>query len=267
SVASFVAAFIDIRCPKTAASNGRARLASGLVAGSLTHLTVLDGGRERGGVVRPDESWAAAARRTAPNVTGHLGPLDLSGEIKRFQIDHDLRVSLRAMMRGDLPDVARWWSWERVRTWFDTDGEPDITTVTARYGPRLDGIAPTRMWVVEVNDRAAGFCQGYRVRDYPEYAVLTPDPDAGRWTTRSATSGSPIVGSAPGCCGCGWPVRAGGSPTSGRTSPRPTTATEPRSGSWKRWASSVEPGSTSRAGTGSVSTHVGCTLDVGAVIG
>jgi aminoglycoside 6'-N-acetyltransferase len=139
---------------------------------------VLDGGRELGGIVQAGESWAGAARRTAASVSGDPVPLDLSGEIKRFQIDRDLRVSLRAMTRDDLPDVARWRSSPRVRTWFDTDSEPDLASVTARYGPRIDGMTPTRMWVVEVQGRSVGFCQDYRVRDYPEYAVLTPDPDA-----------------------------------------------------------------------------------------
>ena len=130
----------------------------------VTHLTVLDRGHELSGVVRPGESWAAAARRTAGSMTGEPVPLDLSGEIKRFQIDHDLRVVLRAMTRGDLPDVARWRSSDHVRRWFSADGPPDLDTVTERYGPGIDGMSPTRMWVVEVNGRSVGFCQDYRIR-------------------------------------------------------------------------------------------------------
>ena len=34
------------------------------------------------------------------------------------------------------------------------------------------------MWVVEVNGRSVGFVQDYRIRDYPGFALLTPDPDA-----------------------------------------------------------------------------------------
>jgi aminoglycoside 6'-N-acetyltransferase len=166
------------RCPDIAALNGGIRLASGSVPGPQTQLSVLDRDRELRGVVRAGESWAAAARRTAASVGGDPVPLDLSGAVKRFRIDHDLRVSLRAMTRGDLPDVARWRSSERLRKWFAADGEPDLESVTARYGPRIDGMTPTRMWVVEVNGRSVGFCQDYRVRDHPEYAVLTPDPDA-----------------------------------------------------------------------------------------
>ena len=133
----------------------------------VTRVTVLDRGHELSGVVRPGESWAAAARRTAASITGEPVPLDLSGEVKRFQIDHDLRVALRAMTRGDLPDVARWRRSDHVRRWFAADGEPDLETVTEKYGPRIDGMSPTRMWVVEANGRSVGFCQDYRVRDYP----------------------------------------------------------------------------------------------------
>jgi len=128
--------------------------------------------------VRAGESWAAAARRTAASHTGEPVPLDLSGEVKKFTIEHDLKVTLRAMGRGDLPDVARWRASEHVRQWWSEDGDPDLESVTEKYGPRIDGMSPTRMWVVEANGRSVGFCQDYRLRDYPDYAVLTPDPDA-----------------------------------------------------------------------------------------
>ena len=133
----------------------------------VTHVTVLDRGHELSGIVRPGESWAAAARRTAASLTGEPVPLDLSGEVKRFQIDHDLRVGLRAMTRGDLPDVTRWRGAEHVRRWYVADGEPNLENVTERYGPRIDGMSPTRMWIVEANGRSVGFVQDYRVSDYP----------------------------------------------------------------------------------------------------
>jgi RimJ/RimL family protein N-acetyltransferase len=34
------------------------------------------------------------------------------------------------------------------------------------------------MWVVEVNGRSVGFVQDYRIRDFPEFALLAPDPGA-----------------------------------------------------------------------------------------
>ncbi len=142
------------------------------------HLTVTDRGHELSGVVRPGESWLAAARRTCASLHVDPTPLDLSGEVKQFQVDHDRKVTLRAMGRGDLPDMARWRSHDHVARWWDADGEPTLEAVTAHYGPAIDGMEPTRMWVAEVNGRSVGFCQDYRIRDHPDFAALVPDPDA-----------------------------------------------------------------------------------------
>jgi aminoglycoside 6'-N-acetyltransferase len=128
--------------------------------------------------VHEDESWAAAARRTVASLHVEPVPVDLSGEPKQFVVDHDNRVAVRAMTRGDLSDVTRWRQTEHLHRWWASDGEPTLERVAAQYGPSIDGMTPTRMWVAEVNGRSVGFLQDYRVGDYPEYAVLGPDPDA-----------------------------------------------------------------------------------------
>jgi aminoglycoside 6'-N-acetyltransferase len=143
-----------------------------------THLTVRDRGRELSGVVRDGESWAAAAKRTCASLTHEPVPVDLSGEVKVFAIDHDSTVTVRAMTRGDLRDVVRWRQAAHVRKWWVSDGEPTEDRLLAQYGPDVDGMTPTRMWVVEVNGRSIGFVQDYRLSDYPDFAVLTPDPAA-----------------------------------------------------------------------------------------
>jgi aminoglycoside 6'-N-acetyltransferase len=111
-------------------------------------------------------------------VHGEPVPVDLSAAVKQFVVDHDSRVTIRAMGRGDLRDVTRWRQSEHVRRWWASDGEPTAEAVEARYGPSIDGMSPTRMWVAEVNGRSVGFVQDYRIGDYPDYAVLGPDPDA-----------------------------------------------------------------------------------------
>jgi len=148
------------------------------MAGAPVHLVVHERGSVLEGVVRPGESWAEAARRTCTGLRAEPVALDLSGEVKRFVVDRDRVVTLRAMTRGDLPDVVRWRRSEHVRRWWAADGEPTVEAVEARYGPRIDGVRPTRMWVVEVNGRSVGFVQDYRIGDYPDYAVLGPDPEA-----------------------------------------------------------------------------------------
>lgn len=90
----------------------------------------------------------------------------------------DLVVGLRAMTRADLRDVLRWRHEPHVARWFPTAEAATLETIEARYGPRIDGEVPTRMFVVEANGRSVGLLQDYRISDHPEFAVLTPEPDA-----------------------------------------------------------------------------------------
>ena len=87
-------------------------------------------------------------------------------------------VDLRAMTRDDLPDVLRWRHEPHVARWFPTAEARSLETLEARYGPRLDGEAATRMFVVTADDVAVGFLQDYRISDHPDFALLTPDPEA-----------------------------------------------------------------------------------------
>lgn len=144
----------------------------------IRHLEIRHGDRELSGVVRADEAWLAAARRTAATVSSDPVPEDLSGDPLRWRIDHVHVVAVRAMTRGDLPDLTRWRQTDHVRRWWAADGEPTAEAIEAEFGPRIDGRTPTRMWVIEVNGRSIGFIQDYRLRDYPDFALLTPDPDA-----------------------------------------------------------------------------------------
>ena len=139
---------------------------------------VLDRGRELTGVVRDGESWAAAARRTCASMHAEPEPLDLSGETKQFVVDHDTRIAIRAMTRGDLDDVVAWRASPRSSAGGRRASSATPTRSSAKYAERIDGMSPTRMWVVEVNGRSVGFVQDYRIGDYPDYAVLGPDPDA-----------------------------------------------------------------------------------------
>ncbi len=149
-----------------------------MVEDARVRLVVHDRGHELAGVVRPEESWAAAARRTCASM--HVEPVaeDLSGAVKHFVVDHDLRVAVRAMTHGDLPSMARWRQSPHVQRWWEHDGEPTAEAIQREYGSCIDGNTPTRLWVAEVNGRSVGFVQDYRIGDYPDYAVLGPDPDA-----------------------------------------------------------------------------------------
>lgn len=143
-----------------------------------THVVVRDRGHELAGIVREGESWRAAATRICGSLHIDPVPVDLSGEVKRFAIDHDAVVTVRPMSRGDLPALTAWRRADHVRRWWVADGEPTEESVVEQYGPRIDGLSPTRMWVAELNARPVGFVQDYLLRDYPDYAILTAEPDA-----------------------------------------------------------------------------------------
>jgi 8-oxo-dGTP pyrophosphatase MutT (NUDIX family) len=98
-------------------------------------------------------------------------------QIRRVAAIPDVRLGFRPMTHDDLPAVVDWQRAPHANRWFH--GERfDVTAATAKYGPRIEGIAPTRVWVVQVDGRDAGYVQDYRVRDHDEYAVKTQDLEA-----------------------------------------------------------------------------------------
>ena len=115
------------------------------MAEAPVHVVVHDGDRQHSGVAHAGESWSVAARRTVASMHLDPYPQDLSGEVKHFTIDHDRRVALRAMPRGDLPDVARGLATEHVRRWFGSQGERNVIDLKARQhafaAPRCGGRA------------------------------------------------------------------------------------------------------------------------------
>ena len=129
--------------------------------------------------VGADESWAQAADRRAPG-QGPVLPLDLSGDPLRWQLDEAHRFSVRPMTPGDLPDVSRWIDQPHVARWWTLrhPAARGVDQVEAHYGAAVRGEDPTRMWIWEVNGRSVGFCQDYRIRDHPDYALLCARPDA-----------------------------------------------------------------------------------------
>lgn len=132
----------------------------------------------RRGEVRQGESWLEAAERLAFGLPGDPVPYDLSGEVKQFVVDPDRVVTLRSMTHGDLELVSAWRDGAAVRQWWQVGREQTREQIREMYAERIDGASPTRMWIVEVNGRSIGFVQDYVLRDYPDFAVLTPDPDA-----------------------------------------------------------------------------------------
>ena len=140
----------------------------------VTRILVRSAGQEWLAEPAEGESWSAAARRVAAAAAPVAD--DLSGEPKLFVVVDGPSITLRPMRHSDLREVLRWRQAEHVQRWFGP--APNWQEIIDRYAPRIDGSEPTRMSVVEADGRPVGFIQDYLVRDHPEYALLTPDPDA-----------------------------------------------------------------------------------------
>ncbi len=140
-------------------------------------VQVLGTNPPRSGLARSGESLLHAAERLSSGRGVPLA-LDLTGEVKRFLIEPTCRVALRPMTTYDLKDLAGWLRQPHVAKWFAAEGPATDAAVRERYLASVQGLTATSMWVFEANGRSIGFCQDYRIRDYPEYAQLTPDPNA-----------------------------------------------------------------------------------------
>ncbi len=81
------------------------------------------------------------------------------------------------MRHTDLPMLQRWLSRPHVDAWWH---EPlDLAGVVRKYGPRIDGVVSTHIFVIEHELRAIGWIQWYRWRDYAAHAAqLGAEPTA-----------------------------------------------------------------------------------------
>jgi aminoglycoside 6'-N-acetyltransferase len=87
------------------------------------------------------------------------------------------RISFRPLCRSDFPLLQRWLAEPHVKAWW---GAPlDLAGVHAHYGPRVDRIEPTHVFVIEHDGRPAGWIQWYRWSNYQEHALqLEAEPDS-----------------------------------------------------------------------------------------
>jgi aminoglycoside 6'-N-acetyltransferase len=86
----------------------------------------------------------------------------------------DEQLSFRPMVREDLPQLQTWLHAPHVAEWWGTDASETIEGVEAKYGERIAGTAAVTPWVMEIEGKAIGFVQWYRVEDEVEWY---PDVD------------------------------------------------------------------------------------------
>jgi aminoglycoside 6'-N-acetyltransferase len=77
-------------------------------------------------------------------------------------------ISFRRLGRSDFPLLQEWLSAPHVNAWWRE--RLDLTSVEEKYGPRVDGVEPTHVFVMEHNGRPVGWIQWYRWSDYPHHA-------------------------------------------------------------------------------------------------
>jgi 8-oxo-dGTP pyrophosphatase MutT (NUDIX family)/RimJ/RimL family protein N-acetyltransferase len=86
-------------------------------------------------------------------------------------------VAFEPVTEADLGDIVDWQSSPLAQPWFA--GSPaTVDEARERYGARIAGQSPTRMWVVVIEGARVGYAQGYHVGAYDEYAEKTGDPEA-----------------------------------------------------------------------------------------
>jgi len=78
-------------------------------------------------------------------------------------------ISFRPLERSDFPLLERWLSEPHVDAWWH---EPlDLAGLEHKYGPRIDGIEPTHVFIIEHERQPIGWVQWYRWSDYPKHAA------------------------------------------------------------------------------------------------
>jgi RimJ/RimL family protein N-acetyltransferase len=77
-------------------------------------------------------------------------------------------VTTRPLTRDDLPLLHRWLHTPHVREWWRADPTTP-TDIARKYEPRIDGVVPTRMFIIELRGEAVGLIQCYRHADHPDW--------------------------------------------------------------------------------------------------
>lgn len=89
-------------------------------------------------------------------------------------------MNFRPLAREDFALLSQWLSEPHVERWWREEHQPAV--IEAAYGPAVDGLDPTEVFVVERDGVPIGLVQRCRLNDHPEWQqVLAPaatPPDA-----------------------------------------------------------------------------------------
>jgi aminoglycoside 6'-N-acetyltransferase len=77
-------------------------------------------------------------------------------------------LSFRPLARSDFPLLQEWLSAPHVEAWWHE--KLDLAGVERKFGPRVDRVEPTHVFVIEQAGRPIGWIQWYLWADYPQHA-------------------------------------------------------------------------------------------------
>jgi aminoglycoside 6'-N-acetyltransferase len=86
-------------------------------------------------------------------------------------------ITFRPLNRSDFPLLQWWLAESHVDAWWH---QPlDLAGLEDKYGPRVYGVEPAYVFVIEYGKRSIGFIQWYRWSEYTEHAAqLGAEPEA-----------------------------------------------------------------------------------------
>lgn len=85
--------------------------------------------------------------------------------------------TFRPLVDADLGAVVSWRREQHVLAWFP-DRLEDIDHARRRYGRRLSGDNPVRMWIAELGGVPVGYLQSFVVASDDDLTVRCQDPEA-----------------------------------------------------------------------------------------
>jgi RimJ/RimL family protein N-acetyltransferase len=77
-------------------------------------------------------------------------------------------ITFRPLQAADLPLLHRWLLNPAVARWWD--GVADYAAIIAKYTPRIEGLSPTRCYLICDAATPVGYIQTYRPAAYSDYA-------------------------------------------------------------------------------------------------
>jgi aminoglycoside 6'-N-acetyltransferase len=85
------------------------------------------------------------------------------------------QIGIRPLTRYDLPILLRWLNDPVVRTWWPRE-PPSVAGIEDKYGPRIDGRVPVRVYIYEYRGEPAGMTQCFRWAERPsrKFPVVIP---------------------------------------------------------------------------------------------